>query len=1014
MASSAQAPKVVEATPQAPVLTDENVDPNQEPAKYVKLLAEAGIEDEVTKVFLVDVSGSNDTHYKVLVELVKRMPANAIIVPFGQHAASGTQNQLTPASYIEKHSSGSSFRCATYTTYIESVFNYLDTISGPINLFFEGDGDFSDGDKIISIIERAGQPRRDKKPNVIDRIISLTLLFSNHTPDYVIDKLKSQITEICTNAGNMIHIRANKLRHHQILYPETEEIVSVALSTLAPPPGYIIAGDLIIHRDMTAEALSRGLTLEMADQLWDKFKRNAEINPNLLLKNIVYSRVLRALGMPHLLGDTVKSWKDSFLTRKDISEDKKAIFKQMLAQGRTDPNDVKANMRRLSSKIIGYLMFANIPGMEKSILEAMRTMDYAGFVKLVQNALKTASTELVSADMRSSQTIGAGFPILNTMATQEECMQALKSFFCQYGDFNLNGLFLYVCAIGIMTAETQVIPVVYRMVETALFDKLFTTLHFLGFNMETNIWDPDTKTKIINPAICGLFSRFFTQFKVRLFPGIDLTKDSTATTAYNAVLEFARIYTICNFIKQGISTYRVIGTYEFKSTIVHLYQFKVGMVVAPESFKKDPQPNLASLGIIIAINGSIITVEYFDRRLGTNDTVNINIANVISLYDLSRLASVNVNAIIEPFNVWLCTMQVQGARGELGPEMLMQPDAKDRLDDYPVPAQPIIKNPVLYDANMRSAITEIERLMTVNGFDPARYKVGGFYPVDRPITRTELISILRAPGAFTSNMVSFLQTGNNPNAADIDKCKGHDGGQEQIYPAGVSRELVDKIVADFNAYMVVKPFGMLVSGITWICNCCLDTQNAKETIILRCTHSICKTCYEQMISYQPAPGTIINEAMCRCPLCRVVLDDIQDPRLSAIIKRIDNPEMPANSTRADMHVSTSSIIISCRVCRDYYIEHPGCGQDPSTLPTLCPAHRPREEHIKVVDCPHCHAGVTRSSGCDVVTCQCGGKFCFGCGVVLPGNIYDWRCRGSQEECISSADERSYYDTDEEM
>ena len=1009
----------------APKPTDEDVDPNQEPEKYIKEIKSIIPEKpaNATVVFLVDVSGSNDSHYQVLIELVKLMPSNAIIVPFGQQALYGTQNQLTPAEYFKKYRNGRCFNCATYTTYIESVFTYLASITGPINLFFEGDGQFSDGNKIIQIIDNAG------KTGVLDRIISLTLLFSSHTEKQVMDTLVSQITEICMRSANMIPINVNKLPHQRIVHPETDDIIRSALSTTAitTPAGYIRVGDLFIHRDMTAEALSRGLTPEMAHDMAEKFMRNAEINPDLLVSNPVYGRIYRALCMPRLFGKKMKLWMDSLLTKKDIRPDQKVALQSMLAQAKTDPNDVKANMRKLAPKIIGYLMFANIPGMKQSILDAMRTMDYAGLIRLVQNALKTARTELISADKRSPQASITAFPILNVeMATQEECMQALKSIFCQFGDFNLNGLSLYMCAIGIMTAETQVIPVVYRMVETALFDKLFTTLHFLGINMETNSWDADIRTNIMNPAVCGLLTRFFTQFSERLFPGVDFTQPSLATIAYYEVHEFARVYTICKFINIGVSTYRVIGSYEFKTTINRLNEFRVDMLVALKPFNKDPQPNLPSLAIIRSINGSLVTLEYLDRPLGTNDTVTINFSNVIPLYNLARPAPVNVNAIIEPFNVWLCNMQVQGARGELGQEMLMQADAKDRHPEYPVPSSQIVRNQDLYNTNMRSAITEFERLMTDldkgglappdldkgglappdldkgglappdldNGFEPEMYKVGGFYPVDRPITRAELITILRAPGAFTGNMVTFLHTGNNPNSVNIDQCKGRQIGQQQTYPAGVSSHLVNDIVASFKTAMIPKPIGKLAAGTIWTCTCCLDTQNARDTVILGCTHALCKTCHEQMIIYNPAPGTIINEAMCRCPVCRVVLDDIRDNRLSAIIKSITTTgaEMPENP-----------VIISCRVCRDYYIEHAGCGQDPATLPILCPAHRPREENIKVVECPHCHAGVIRTSGCDVVTCQCGSKFCFGCGVALPDYVGDWRCQGSQAECLENVD-----------
>jgi len=62
-----------------------------------------------------------------------------------------------------------------------------------------------------------------------------------------------------------------------------------------------------------------------------------------------------------------------------------------------------------------------------------------------------------------------------------------------------------------------------------------------------------------------------------------------------------------------------------------------------------------------------------------------------------------------------------------------------------------------------------------------------------------------------------------------------------------------------------------------------------------------------------------------------------------------------------------------------------------------------EEHIKVTTCPNpaCGASLTRSSGCDVVRCQCHQALCFGCGAALPSTTIHWDCHGSLEACLAA-------------
>ena len=137
--------------------------------------------------------------------------------------------------------------------------------------------------------------------------------------------------------------------------------------------------------------------------------------------------------------------------------------------------------------------------------------------------------------------------------------------------------------------------------------------------------------------------------------------------------------------------------------------------------------------------------------------------------------------------------------------------------------------------------------------------------------------------------------------------------------------------------------------------------------------------------------------MCRCPACQTTLP-LRDPALLVAL------QAPTDATN-------NSVLLRCRIpdCRaPYFCEELTCGATPETLIKLCSQHRPKEEHIKVINCPNhsCGASLTRSGGCDVVRCHCHQALCFGCGAALPSSTFHWECHGSRAECDAAVAHRA--------
>lgn len=997
--------------------TETIVSVNNNPSANIINLTTAP-KDTIDQVVFFDVSGSQawKKNYpfkdeerpgavKTLCALARTLGSKCKIIPFGDKIDAQSLNDvptlLTAEQFCNRFNTPGAYNVGTYTDHIRKGLNYFIKLGKRFHFILQGDGAFCDPKSLSEVFNHLAQSKQLKF------IAQVTIIFSGHTnysdQHWIVDSL----IQICRQSGDVIPVVAHRIANvyaHTLpneqrtspLFRDDLDFITAQilenknLTTIATPENFLRAGhEIAIHKWLTAASIAKALADDKttANKLFDLLKQNAKICPALLTENEVYSRLYKACSI--LFGKVAGDWLSSMITNPATPAATRTALEQMRDNAKQDSNEVELNRMLLQDEIVGYLPFSAAATTSDAIIAAMK--DITTLPEFVKNVFSTALPKI--EPKASSSEKMPGFPILKKTASSENCKLALQNMFVQFGNFTFTGLTMYIAGLAAMFSNATVPKVIYEQLKKTLFVDTATTLWSLGANPETGEWKQETRNKLMAPAICRLIAEAFKTFGDLMFPGIDMSKQPaddapfTETLAYDIycdILGTYRVYKIHGFVSRHTS-YKV----KYMRPVGNV-KLQMGMIGLVKPYANDPQCNLPSWVIIrhVGRNKRTLLVQYFDRVLTETytDEYRMPSARFIPYRAIDSLTEDQQAQVFAEFNATMCKIQQEGAAGILGHDMLMGAALNKHVLDTQI-------------ANSLKMLDSI--IMNIEPtYEPKMPYV--MEEVSRDVTREELVNCISGPGAMPTALVTFLKTGNKPNAQDLDNGKvglGRTITDNRSVPTYIDAQLVQRIREDFAKHMAFQPPASLQVGRFWDCTVCLDSFRLGMGTVIPCGHAQCNECHMQMRDYVPLPGVQVNLAMCRCSTCRTPIAE------NAVMRTTGNMFLNLHGNEYPMRCSVA------HCSEPYFIAHLGCGGDESQLVRTCETHTPKPvDPLPTQVCPGCKHTIERTSGCDFMVCHCRTFFCFGCGMKLEHNHRDWTCKGSQAAC-AEADEHPGWESD---
>ena len=141
------------------------------------------------------------------------------------------------------------------------------------------------------------------------------------------------------------------------------------------------------------------------------------------------------------------------------------------------------------------------------------------------------------------------------------------------------------------------------------------------------------------------------------------------------------------------------------------------------------------------------------------------------------------------------------------------------------------------------------------------------------------------------------------------------------------------------------------------CVICRDKGPSCDLFMNHCHSKYCQACIGQWICTQIDEG--ISNLTCPTPGC--------SHSLQPMVKNLASRRFVSKA-----HVSRLRELQNAG--RYSFLEHVLSGADPNLLAWAS---------NNLQSCPHCLAVIQKSAGCNHITCQCGGEFCYVCGEAYP-------------------------------
>ena len=964
------------------------------------------------------------------------------IVPFGANSAMHTcWTKMTAEETFPMHKFIDMYRNELVgATFIENILRTIHLVDGILVIYT--DGQLNDPQNMIVLLEKM------KTMNIFARIKKIYIVFAPHTTASTQSALVGTYTRFFETTGDAIQFEAikfnktnpNQMRDFLLMCQQTN------FSDVDTSKYHDLFGEMFVPKITLPEILhlllsdsefasaeyAKGMKKVMDEMIclvqMNPLIFNGEIGTLALIHRILVRTPLKE-GYQGILSGIMSEYQ-----KKSKTAEVAAVKKLLDAAKETPAEEMAKLFDWIHRYVIGVL---ELPGniTPQDVREAIADGSCYKLKALLARIFNPdALPRFVTLDASGVIPV-RGMPVLNADATPAMYRAAMSMFFrgvIGIDNLRVTGAMLTNLLLFIISSEFQVPDYFMQMIMRAFLDENHF-IYQIGFNLLENT--------IVLPEIYAAHTIVRAMVDCLHLHG-DALLNSIPPASRNVIFRYFR--SIETTYNQSSAIYNVTSSLPkelvFSDTIevekpVGRFRIAVGCLCFVKEFSSDPRNNVPTVFLVLEVKGSSVWGWQLDQDKLLHvdvdavspfpypDTHNIQKSNAVpiseqyitgfgqsffeptlrrSFYeptlggdvcesamristDLHILSLLPEDHPIMKVHMYLRHLIDMGGVYSLGhpliPEVLAQ--AKDRVIE-------LITGTVSGPRMVSGDITVKIPLASLLNF------IG--HTLNIP---DQLISYLRQGRNIDMKLLMQLMNSSTP-CPNINTMQKHyvDGIEASIDTTKYMIEFVTKVQKELGR---VRVLGGLSELREMFCVNCLEIHPISEFDYLDCHHVICKTSNADRIATGArVTGQQFHMACHQCPIpgCRTFIES-DDPIINAYIHT---------------NVPDGTISSCCDTCQGLFGQVLACGSDAvraTTCPT-CIATAERLQHETevarigasqaliddearairqrmIVECPRCKQSVSRTGGCDVMDCNCGAHFCYGCCVELPSEVFDWEC-----------------------
>lgn len=1025
------------STSKKSIKTLEKKGPNETPEVYFKLVKDLEMIEAKT-CFAFDVSGSQQDFSnpirnlggKTLIKLMHQCEDidNVSVYPFGDLNVMGKRDSIKSFNkiyYGYKQFNSQQTATISLNTCLKNAYKYKYN-----RIIILGDGEF-----------RANSGGRVELNKFLDNlkncdfsnIQELNILFSPHTHQITIEKLTTDVSNILGECQNAINFKTYKLpyltNNETINHTNLEQFKNYIRGyTVKIPENYIMVGNLFtVHQDMTYINLANLLkkidtetSENLIGQLFDFLKMIIINKPELLQNDSnIYGKIHNVLKL--LLREEYTNWIS--LEKKSSTGLKNQCLTKLIDESYNKDVEYLQLINQLDSMVIGYLQFPSINITKNEILNIIKDGSCGELVKFLN---KNIINSKFIGRKKTEKIQNQGMLIIKPPGKNENletykvyARKSLQTLFYQFGNYLLEGNRVFIAGLKIISTENlNIQPFIYESFKSAVFNDSEYSFRMLGFDTHHETLEiPDM---MWNPPIMRLIAQCAISFPIELFGDMTPQKEELISI----LASFLKVQNMIKTFKQFSYEITTIK-YETNSN----NKIEVGDLVRILSWENEIQPNLPAVGTVLSIKKKKGIVEYkiefLDKQINTDDTRRLTADKLVLLKKSpTDILKSTINSI-------LIYLQIQGEKGNLGPDMKLDAMKTSLRDEYDFMITNLISYHQINNKNLVDNLKRLKKLSVLSVTKFVIHKMTDFtirnsifnwkskivtnmkaIEVKTKITDDAMLQILRYKMGINEELQKMLKHGTSftknthINCSSIDYEIINEDIQTISFKSEgllyhINKPEIETIITEFRKQLeTTKIKGCLVSNIKQ-CPVCYTEDNIRNfSYYPECHHMICMTCQDSITNLtQYKPGDFVKPYAHQCTTCRHMV--CHEPQIKEAFHRHHNNPPSNIKFRFCSHTD-------CHQLFEYQLH---CGGDESTVPLYCEQHRIIDETAK--NCPQCNMLVSKTEGCDHMECTCGAHWCWGCQYSFSENIIPlldtiwWKCY----ECCDSNKEQQYLDRD---